>query len=61
MAMQKGKYQGQDVEIVRPAHKGDNGFQDGAGEQLIIKGADGKEKTVKQSEVDQSKTLSGGG
>jgi hypothetical protein len=51
MTQNKGKYQGQDVQIVRPAKQGDQGFDAAKGDQVVIKGSDGKEKTVSKSEV----------
>lgn len=57
MGQGKGKYQGQNVEIVRPAKQGDQGY-DAANpnEQVVIKGADGKEKAVAKSEVQSSES-----
>ena len=54
--MNKGKYQGQDVTVVRPAKQGDQGFDAAKGEQVIVKGSDGKEQTVAKSEVQSSDT-----
>ena len=47
----KGIYEGKPVEIVRPAKQGDQDFNANAGEQLVIKLADGSEKTVAKSAV----------
>jgi hypothetical protein len=51
MGQNKGKFQGQDVTIVRPARQGDQGFDAAKGEQVIVKVSDGKEQTVAKSEV----------
>lgn len=51
--MNKGTYQGQSVEIVRPARQGDKNFNASA-EQVIIKLSDGSEKTVAKNEVTET-------
>jgi hypothetical protein len=49
--MNKGTYQGQTVQIVRAAKQGDQGYNASIGEQVVIKGDDGKEKTVAKKDV----------
>jgi hypothetical protein len=51
MGQGTGKYKGQAVQIVRAAKQGDQGFDAAKGEQVVIKGSDGKEQTVAKSEV----------
>lgn len=46
----KATYQSQQVEVVRPAKQGDAGFKAGT-EQVVIRLADGTEKTVAKAEV----------
>jgi hypothetical protein len=46
----KGKYQGQDVTVLRPARQGDKDFNASV-EQVVIKTADGSEKTVAKNDV----------
>jgi len=51
MPATKGTYQGQSVEISRVAKQGDKDFKPTGGDQLIVKLADGTEKTVPKAEV----------
>jgi len=44
-------YQGKQVKIVRPAKDGDQGFVASSGEQVIIKGDDGREMAVPKNQV----------
>lgn len=50
----KGKWQGQDIEIVKPAQQGDAGFDPilAIGSQVIVKFSDGSEKTVLRSDIE---------
>jgi hypothetical protein len=45
------KYQNKEVKIVRPAKQGDAGFVATSGEQVVIKGDDGKEIAVPKAQV----------
>jgi hypothetical protein len=45
------KYQNKEVKIIRPAKQGDAGFVASAGEQVIIRGDDGKEIAVPKQQV----------
>jgi hypothetical protein len=49
-----GKWQGQDVTIVRPVKQGDEGFDPslGIGEQVVIQLLDGSEKTVLRHDIE---------
>ena len=49
-----GKWQGEDVEILRAAKHGDEGFDPalGIGEQVIVKRQDGSEKLVLRHDVE---------
>jgi hypothetical protein len=47
-------YQGKSVSIVRPAKQGDPDFKPASGEQIIVKLADGTEKTVPKAEVTEA-------
>lgn len=47
----KGKYQGEDVEVIRVATKDDQGFDAAKGEQVIIQKSDGSKETATKSEV----------
>jgi hypothetical protein len=49
--MGKVIYQGKSVEVVRVAKTGDKDFKAGAGEQVLIRLADGTEKTVPKAET----------
>jgi hypothetical protein len=50
----KATYQSKSVTIVRPAKQGDPGFNANLGKQLVIKLADGTEKTVAETEVTEA-------
>jgi hypothetical protein len=50
----KATYQSKSVTIVRPAKQGDPGFNANLGEQIIVKLADGTEKTVPKAEVTEA-------
>lgn len=45
------QYQGKNVQIVRPARQGDQGFKDDGSEQVVIKDDSGQEKTVPKDQV----------
>jgi hypothetical protein len=55
------KYQNKEVKIVRPAKQGDPGFVSSAGDQLVIKGDDGKEMVVPKNQVQDQGQSQGSG
>lgn len=54
MATKAATYQGKTVTVVRPARQGDPDFKPGTIEQLIVKLADGSERTVPKAEVTEA-------
>ena len=56
MDKKETRYQGQKVEVVRPARQGDKGFNPSGGEQVVIKLSDGSERTVAKSDVSENAT-----
>ena len=54
MPAKASNYQGKTVTVVRPAKQGDPDFKPAAIEQVIVKLADGSEKTVPKAEVTEA-------
>jgi len=52
------KYQGKDVQILRDANKGDADYDEDVKDQVVIRTADGQEKTVPRAEVTEDTTVS---